>query len=143
MKYIFLLFAGLLTCVMINSQTTTSFNYDDSGNRTSRKSIMLKSTASQARETTPDEAFTDQIDNQTILIYPNPVKNELTVEIQGLEENAEVTITLFDQGGRLVLTGEKTTGSTVLNLSDLSPGNYYMTIRIDDKTTRWKIVKQE
>ena len=143
MKQIILLLAGILTCAMICGQTTTNFNYEASGNRTSRHTITMKSTSSQVDETKPEEVFTDQIEDQTILIYPNPVKSELTVDIKGLEENTEVAISLFDQGGRLVLTSDKTNGSTVLNLSHLTPGNYYMTIRIGDGTTRWKIVKQQ
>ena len=121
---------------------TVSYIYDNSGNRTSRTTITLKSTSAPADETKPSETYSDQIGEHSILIYPNPVENELTVEIQGLEENAEAVITLYDQGGRLVLTEDKATGSTVLNLSHLSPGTYFMNIHIGDGTTKWKIIKE-
>jgi hypothetical protein len=141
MKDVFLLLVAACTSVFTYGQTV-SFRYDNSGNRTSRTTITLKSASSSEDETKPEESFSDQVGEHGIVIYPNPVENELTVEIQGLDEKTDASITLFDQGGRLVLKQDKATNSNLLGLSHLSPGTYFMTIRVGSDSTKWKIVKE-
>jgi len=141
MKYAIFLLVFLFTSVLTYGQTV-SFRYDNSGNRTSRTTITLKSTALSEDETKPKESYSDQIGEHGIVIYPNPVENELTVEIQRLDEETDASITLFDQGGRLVLKQDKAMSSNLLSLSHLSPGTYFMIIRVDTNNTKWKIVKE-
>jgi len=141
MKDVFLLLVAACTSVFTYGQTV-SFRYDNSGNRTSRTTITLKSASSSEDETTPEDSFSDQVGEHGIVIYPNPVENELTVEIQGLDEKSDASITLFDQEGRLVLKQDKAMGSNLLSLSHLSPGTYFMTIRVGSDSTKWKIVKE-
>jgi YD repeat-containing protein len=141
MKYAIFLLVFLFTSILTYGQTV-SFRYDNSGNRTSRTTITLKSTASSEDETKPEESFSDQVGEHGIVIYPNPVENELTVEIQGLDEKTDASIALFDQEGRLVLKQDKATNSNLLSLSHLSPGSYFMTIRVGSDSTKWKIVKE-
>jgi hypothetical protein len=142
MKHIVLLLVSLFTSVIIYGQTTVSFNYDGSGNRTSRRTIsLLKSTASTQDEIASPESSSEQLGNRRILIYPNPVESEITVSIEGKDEKSLVVISIYDQSGRLMLNDNSATELNVLNLSHFPAGNYFMNIRIGNDLTQWKIVK--
>ena len=142
MKHVFIQLLAVLICSVACGQSVVSYSYDNSGNRTSRKTIALKSTSSSEGQSQQDEPFSDQIGKHSIMIYPNPVTSELTVEIQGLDEDADASISLVDQGGHLLLKQDHATGSNLLNLSQCAPGTYILIICVDTGTTRWKIIKQ-
>jgi YD repeat-containing protein len=142
MKHLFILLVVSFTSVFVYGQTTVSYTYDNSGNRTSRNTIGLKSTSGATEEANSTGSFSDQIGEHAVLIYPNPVKSELLIEIQGLEETTYAEISLFDQGGRLVLTRDKIISSNTINLSHLAAGTYVMIIRLGSDKTKWTIVKE-
>jgi YD repeat-containing protein len=142
MKHTIFFLAVLCAGIQSYGQTTVSFNYDDSGNRTSRTTIGMKSTAGNTDASTSQESFSAQVGEHSILIYPNPVEMELTIEIQGLEENEAAKISVFDQNGRLVLTQENIVSSNKVNLSDLARGTYFMIISLGSTDKKWTIVKE-
>ncbi len=138
-----LFFVVIFSIALAVSGQTTSFRYDNSGNRTSRTTVIgLKSTAGSSGEDQSNEFFSDQIEEHAILIYPNPVESEITVDVQGLEENADASISIFDQSGRLILTRDNIVSSNTINLSHLSVGTYLMIIRLKGENKKWTIVKE-
>jgi YD repeat-containing protein len=138
-----LLFIVIFSLALTVSGQTTSFRYDNSGNRTSRTTVIgLKSTSGSSGEDQSNEFFSDQIEEHAILIYPNPVESEITVDVQGLEENADGSISIFDQSGRLILTRENIVSSNTINLSHLSDGTYIMIIRLKGENKKWTIIKE-
>src|SRR4030043_2386565 len=134
MKTLILLLGILCTGILSFGQTKVSYGYDDSGNRISRTTINLKSATQSATTSTSgakdriegESPNSDRVGEYNVLIYPNPVKSELIISIQDLADNTYATITIYDQSGRLILTQNKTTAGTTLNLSQISPGDYYM-----------------
>jgi hypothetical protein len=54
---------------------TQKFWYDASGNRTSRKTIGLKSESGILDDKNDPEKYSDQVGEKEILIYPNPVRS--------------------------------------------------------------------
>ncbi len=141
MRHTFLLLVFLFASLTSFSQTV-NFLYDNSGNRTSRTTITMKSTHSDSEDQNSQESFTDQLDGHAILIYPNPVKSEINIEIQGLAEDMDAEIRLFDQSGRLLILQNHFSESSSMNLTEFSAGNYYMVIRLGTETTRWTIIKE-
>jgi hypothetical protein len=142
MKYFLLFLLAVFGCRFISGQSVT-FQYDKSGNRISRTStITLKSTSSPEEKSESEDVLSDEVGDYSIMIYPNPVSIELTVVIQNLDESTEASIAVFDQGGRCVLNLANATGNNLLSLSHLTPGNYYMVIKVGSENTRWKIVKE-
>jgi YD repeat-containing protein len=141
MRHFTLLLQGLLIGVLSYGQTV-SFTYDNSGNRTSRTTIILKSATGNTVEESSSSAYEDQIGEHSILIYPNPIESEITVKIQGLKEDNAGAINLYDQSGRLVLTLDDIGSNNTLNLSRLSAGNYFMIIQLENDQTKWTIVKE-
>jgi Secretion system C-terminal sorting domain len=143
MKKLLIALVYLFTSLVSFSQTP-KFWYDASGNRTSRKIVMGAKSESglETDNKKPIETFSDQVGETTILIYPNPAKSQITVEIQGMEENKGNMISIYDQSGRLVRTKTNVSPTNNLDLSDFQTGIYFMIIKLKDGTTKWTIIKE-
>ena len=143
MKRILVLLFCVCCCITASGQAR-KFWYDESGNRTSRKTITLSKSETGVSEenSKQNEPITDKIGETSILIFPNPARSLVTVEIQGLENNRGDMITLYDQSGRLVLTLTNLTWSNNLDMSALQTGIYFMVIKLKNNTTKWSIIKE-
>lgn len=73
-------------------------------------------------------------------IYPNPVADVLNVQWNNNTETANLSIR--DLSGRLVLAERVANGNAVLDLSNLSSGNYILELQMTDRTIRKQVVKQ-
>jgi len=89
----------------------------------------------------------EPLEVNTVGFYPNPVKDELTIQLSH-ETDFYATIQLTDQIGRVVkvlnenqLYGEGK-NMKVINLSNISKGVYFLNITINDETTIKKLIKQ-
>ncbi|MBL4706066.1 MAG: T9SS type A sorting domain-containing protein, partial [Flavobacteriales bacterium] len=74
----------------------------------------------------------DEINIDLYHIYPNPAKDN--IQIKGLTNGI---ITLFDQGGRIILQ-EQYTGK--VDIKDYSPGVYYLAIDVDGDRFHKKVI---
>ena len=72
-------------------------------------------------------------ENETVAVYPNPVKDRLTVKAENLQ-----SVEVYDLMGQRVLT---TTTSTV-DMGGLYQGIYFVRITADGKTVTQRVVKQ-
>jgi photosystem II stability/assembly factor-like uncharacterized protein len=75
----------------------------------------------------------------SILLYPNPAKNVLT--INGLSSSGN-TICVIDISGRLLQQLKITATSYTINIEKLLPGNYFLQIQSGNKNTTQKFVKE-
>ena len=88
-----------------------------------------------------------QLENQLNLrSYPNPAEDQMTIAYQLAQEN-ELTIILYDQFGRPVLTkavGKQTAGpqEVRMDIGSLASGIYYYQLRSDQFRVTRKFVKQ-
>jgi len=133
------------------SSDTVKYSYNDSGSRLSRIIVLgegdgkgiqkTELTKKDPKEEIKSETFTDQIGKSSVIIYPNPATSDITVEINGLEENHGDIIYLYDQTGRLVQTHSEVTRSSCLNLSGLPAGIYFMVIKLKSGMSKWSIIK--
>ncbi len=121
---------------------TQKFWYDASGNRTSRKTIGLKSESGIIDDKNTPEKFSDQVGEKEILIYPNPVRSHLTIEINGYEEGINAGFYVIDQGGRQIINQNRATQSTTLDLSEFPPGVYFLLIKVGNERSKWTIIKE-
>ncbi|WP_267403173.1 MULTISPECIES: T9SS type A sorting domain-containing protein [unclassified Chryseobacterium] len=62
--------------------------------------------------------------NKTFSAYPNPVKEELTID--NISKNLSVKI--YDFSGKLVQEGKTTDGKTKINTNDLPKGQYILSV---------------
>lgn len=139
LAFFFILFISLSTYCQT---TKVTFYYDKSGNRTSHISTAsqgFKSTSESAKDSL--ESFSNQGGEQSILIYPNPFTDEITVDIKGYNENEKGNIVLYNQEGRLILTLDQVSSKNSLNLSHLSPGNYIVVVIFGKAISKCSIIK--
>ena len=132
-----------------------TFVYDDVGNRTDRfitlsppsKATMQDTSfvdeeILEEEETTEEQKLYDKLDNFDLVVYPNPTKGEVVVQISGEENLGTVTYKVFDRLGREILAGAKSSNVLHINLSGQKAGTYFLRVEINDKEKSWKIVKE-
>jgi len=78
------------------------------------------------------------LENQ-LNIYPNPVTDVLNVQWNNTTETA--TLSIHDLSGRLVLSERVANGNAVLDLSNLSSGNYILELQTEEGSLRKQVVK--
>jgi len=141
--YILVLLLGIVSSVFSQTQRI-NYTYDHAGNRLSGLSsqIRMANIKGTEVETEPQEVYSDQIDQSTILVYPNPTKGILKIEITRLSEDNPIHITLHDMSGRMLINKPNASTFTELNISDQPNGIYILTVFSDNKYRRWKIIKE-
>lgn len=82
------------------------------------------------------------MDDNGIRLFPNPVKDELTLEIQNFVQGA-TTFRIFDVSGRLMRTGRALSVETKINMQHFREGNYVLIVeQAGQQVQTFKIVKQ-
>lgn len=132
--------------------TGIEFSYDPSGNRVSRtiflpnlKSATINNTNESFFESQDvKHSYEDKIDNYQFYIYPNPVKDELTIESKFLFDDlpAKANVAIYSLNGIKVRDEIITDNITPINLTGLPSGVYILLISINDQTSQWRIIKQ-
>lgn len=74
--------------------------------------------------------------NSKLKLYPNPFSNNL--KINGLNDEDNFEITIFDINGKSLMKSNK----TLINTSKLKKGFYYVKIRQENKTKFYKVIKK-
>jgi len=143
---------AICSAITIRAQTTVYYGYDACGNRISRtitlpsqKSAKIDSSAlSKTGETanTQAEVFQDNLGEQKVLIYPNPTRGAVKVEIQGTEAGGKASLYLYSFTGRLLIGPTAVSGSNTVDLTTYPVGTYVLKIVSGDKTSEWKIIKE-
>lgn len=134
-------FLFFLCSLSVKAQTPHSFEYDDSGNRTSRNILLLKSAVAQGEDALANQVtLNDLIGEREIKIYPNPTKGQLKIEIPNTEESPAV-LSIYSMTGALVKSTKATSMITAIELSNQPPGVYNLVIQIGENSTKWKIIK--
>lgn len=84
--------------------------------------------------------------SKTVRVYPNPFRNEITVEYR-LNESGKVYLSLYDSNGvmrqRLVDQYDPKLGTKTVQLENLNlpPGIYYCQFKSNEKTETFKLLK--
>jgi hypothetical protein len=162
-KFILLLwFAIPLFCMAQQLQVT--YEYDASGNRTSRKTIVLEApqlappapqdstlvaneleslaTLMTQDLATEPEYFVEKIARVEIKIYPNPTTEKITLEIPAWENLQTGNFKLFSLTGQLLQSQPVYSATTIVSLAGLPKGTYILKVHINNRTEDWKIIKQ-
>jgi hypothetical protein len=71
-------------------------------------------------------------------MYPNPVKNTLTIEANGQIQRVSV----YNVLGQEVLKSSPKSNTTTLQTNELQKGVYMVTTEIDGKVSTSKVVKE-
>ncbi|HOU97967.1 MAG TPA: T9SS type A sorting domain-containing protein [Bacteroidales bacterium] len=162
MKNSIIVFFGLLILLSISKTFSQGimYSYDLNGNRKLRDVIVLTQNKSFAppdstnnnNAPTLAQITTSYSDNYTkeqieaivagnkVLIYPNPAKYYITVEIENISaQKAEINV--CDVFGKLIENIQVTDNRTLIDFSQKAIGTYLLKITIAHKSDIWKIIK--
>ena len=120
------------------------YGYDDAGNRTSRTYIILfVGPKSEEIEITDDDETLSNAQERDVQVYPNPVKDELFVEIQKGDENENYRLMLFDGSGKMLKESNRQgNGKEPIDMRLFPSGVYYLIISSREGKLEYKIVKE-
>jgi|GEM_PF-3696462 len=120
------------------------FEYDDAGSRVKR--TYNNNTVINLRKTRGNTEKLDTVVTNTaninIVVYPNPVQENIIVESKVSKLHSETHVKVFDMIGREIRIFAIRTNKEIIRLGDLIPGiyhlNYYQGKNI---IATWKVVK--
>lgn len=132
MKRIILLFSIIMSSYAYSQVPRLHFNYDNAGNQTKRfltlDSFLGKESNEMFKETVElkDEDLLKFCDEDVFSYYPNPVKEQLFLKWELINNNKIVNILIFSYTGEQLRTIEnlENTNSTSLSFSELPTGSY-------------------
>jgi hypothetical protein len=151
MKKFILFFTGLLIVITLNAQTYTyTYTYDVSGNRVKRTCITVLTKSSSANSETKSannidslsEKLAGQSEEYQITVFPNPATTELILKVSGGKEEISGNISLFSLDGRFCKSLENLEKINTIDLSGLTPGNYFLKLQIGNIEKIYDIIKQ-
>jgi len=84
--------------------------------------------------------FAESVKKGSVLVYPNPTTEQVTLEwpITG----SVATVTIADASGRIVLQERTTNYKVRLNVSELTEGTYHFNVTAADKMTEGSFIVQ-
>lgn len=124
--------------ITINGRLISSYNWDDITN------ILLinRSGGANVDITLPVTSFSPNSNKveQSFVIYPNPVKDKLTISLQSGFENSKVSI--YDFEGRILYKDVLKLTQNNINVSFLNKGVYLITISKGSEIFKQKLIKE-
>lgn len=119
---------------------SVSYSYDNAGNRTARAIVLKAPQAPNEQKTIT--ALPDLISKRAVLIYPNPTKGILSLEIKDYTDKLQAEFRLTDLSGRIIMEQKATSNIQTIDLNRQVAGIYLLQIRINDESVTWKIIKE-
>ena len=149
-----ILIFGLISCLSLSKTFSQSiiFGYDENGNRTIRKTLELTQNSrinsyQENQENSSDTSIVQKnilsgiIGGNKILIYPNPVEYNVTVEVENItDKDAEITV--YDSYGKNIEKIKIIENQTNIDFSNKAMGTYLIKLNINSKSDVWKIIKK-
>lgn len=145
MKKIFLIFTLLATTVAYSSlKAQIQFDYDAAGNCIVKyKTVVLPShVKGSGNDTTKLAPQSEIISNREVIIYPNPTKGALKIEIKGANPEKQIQYVLTDLSGKIISKVKSADMYYLFDMISFPSGVYLLRVMIDDKWNTWKIIKE-
>jgi len=143
MKQTFTLFLSCFFLLSFLHAQRIVYRYDAAGNRTARiieynSQPQLAAMQPQEPQHYEDHMFPDK----SVVIYPNPTRGQVTVEIQNYDAETVGNISISTVNGRLLQRADISGSHTPLDIGSQPDGMYLFSITIDGQTSTWKILKK-
>jgi hypothetical protein len=138
----FIVLLGLLSIITTKAIATQgiTYTYDNAGNRIMQKYVVtLLSDSSNLNNSPSEEA---NMSEYKIIVYPNPTKGQLMIEVKGCDDQNKAIFTLYNlQGSQLqkIVAGIE---ETPLDMTNYPSGYYLLRVYFDNKAVEYKIIKQ-
>ena len=92
-------------------------------------------------ENNTGKAMVDFMKNRKVIIYPNPTKGQLKIELKSEEDIEQIPVLIFDTNGILVFSHKMIENPLLIDLSTQTNGTYILRIGEGEGASVWKIVK--
>lgn len=139
MKSIFVLIAFMLIGLSGYSQGL-GYSYDKAGNRT--QCIIIDLTQPMGASPKSAELIKQDFGPRTVIIYPNPTKGNLLVEIANGDNDEDYKMLLYDVSGKLIMElNQRGNGAKPIDLSTYRSGMYILILKTSDGRMEYKIIK--
>lgn len=122
-----------------NSTQVQQYSFEDYLPLTGTNYYRLRQVNKDGTATISKTVLVDFSKAAIIKIYPNPVKNVITIE--GLT-GKKTTISIIDLNGRVLTTTSTNDASYTWNIKALPQGTYYLRTEADKKVNTMKFVKE-
>ena len=121
-----------------------SYTYDNAGNRIKRSIIRVLDIQTSSGYYEDNQIEPEEISGELeIHVYPNPVREELTIEIWKGNDEDKYSLQLFDSTGKLLVDKKRYgNGREPVDMSQLSTGIYFLIINTGDGRKEYKIIKE-
>jgi hypothetical protein len=125
------------------------FEYDAAGNRKKRFLIEVSPCPScpGQRNSGPQSGSVSINANQnklSINVFPNPTDKDITVQINGFEILTEKPdLSICDVNGKTVLTRQLNSYNSLIDLSELTRGTYYLYVNTEYNKMTYKVIKSK
>lgn len=120
------------------SAQVINFGYDSNGNRI----IRYESPNLTGDDDDTDAIATRNLEEIDIKYYPNPVSNQLTVELDSDVKEVEIsTIAIYNSLGILALKTSTVNKINQLDVSKLLSGTYFLIVNQGEKEFRQIMIK--
>lgn len=88
------------------------------------------------------DVFTDKLNESDVIIYPNPTKGALAVEIRNKNPQTQYQLTVLNFNGSIIFQKNHIENYTQIDLSSHPKGVYLLRIFSQDRFITWKIIKE-
>lgn len=136
-----------------------SFAYDESGNRTGRfivlpainppyepggsPGMMMAAMAATVDSTPVGSAYyTDMLDRSDVIIYPNPTRGSLAVEVRNIPQGVQFRMVVRSMSGVPVFEQGSVGSYTTVDLTRYPQGLYTLRIASPSAYLEWRILKE-
>lgn len=122
----------------VTAQQKIGYTYDEAGNRIQKKIVLTgPNDDDYARKA---QKFQDEVDELSVLIYPNPTSDRVIVNVQN-EFDKNSSILLLDMKGNVLQTIPTINQINEFDLSSYTKGSYILSIINNKKSSNWVIIK--
>ena len=132
------------------------YTYDLAGNRISRIIVTslpiemnndddddLETRMGGYNENTPEPTPIEGLSEREIHVYPNPVREELTIEIWKGAEEENYNLLFYDSAGKQIISkNRRGNGTEPVDMSYLPKGIYFLIIKGEKGKFEFKIIKE-
>jgi hypothetical protein len=137
----------IIGLTLYSQEPAIEYTYDAAGNRETRTVIYLSEKIDDKKTSEIDDqsdmlSFSDKIGEHSISIFPNPTKNDLKIEITGIESSSDSRLEVYSSSGKRIYKDEKLKSKNTVDFSGRPAGTYLLKILIDGKSCTWKIIKE-
>lgn len=140
-KRLLTVFIFLAAVIIWSNSQTISYNYDYAGNRISRKVVPLPPQGAK-KQPVDSIVVEDILGERNILVYPNPTKGALGIEITGGDWDEDIRLMLYSGQGVMLYNANANQGINPVDMTAYPKGWYILRVQAGEQRKEFKVIKE-